>query len=140
MKFVLAALVIAILQGCSSSPLDQEDEWLVVARAAQPQLERGQSDVTYIVPDTINPSARSALSKLRRVLSPSEVPTEPGFKLPKGYIVINRFEVSGGSAVVAAQGDPVVAGNRLSCGYYVNVPLKLVAGRWVAEQVPIAVC
>jgi len=134
------ALAVISLAACTLRVPDDGNEFLAVATAALPQIERGQTNVKYLVEPSVDPRARLALAKLRTVVDRSEVPEVAGISLPRGYIVIQRFTLSADEALVQGQGGPVIAGNRMSCRYYATVPLKRIAGQWVAEQVPVAVC
>ena len=134
------ALVALFLAGCASTSPEGSEDFLAVAKAALPQIERGQTDVKLVVGPSTDTRARSAMAKLRTVIELSEVPKRAGFSLPEGYVVIERFELSKDEAVVKGHAGPVLTGNLLSCGYYITVPLKRVAGRWIAEQAPVAVC
>ena len=139
MKFFLLALAVAFVQGCSLVQAT-DDPWHEIALAVQPQIDIGQSSAVYVVSDALPPQAVRALSNLRTVIRPSEVPTVAGYSLPPGYVIISAFEVSAGHAVVSAQGGPIVSKSPVSCGYNVRVRVRRTADRWVAEQAPIATC
>jgi len=68
-----AALVVPFLAACTLPIRDDGNEFLAVATAALPQIERGQTDVKYLVEPPVDPRARLALAKLRTVVDRSEV-------------------------------------------------------------------
>jgi hypothetical protein len=140
MKLSFAPLALLLAACSTTETLPDGGEYLAVANAAVAQVERGQTDVKYVFAPTVDRRARSAFAKIRTVIDHGAIPAENGVSLPRGYIVIERFELSAGEALVQGHGGPVIAGNRVSCGYYVTVPLKRVSGRWVAEEVPVIVC
>ena len=141
MKFALLALAVVFLHGCSLFSTLGQEPWLEVALVAQSQIEYAQQgEIVYVVPDAGPRQARHALSQLRKVVHPSEVASVRGYVLPPGHVIVRSFEISGESAFIAVQGGPIVAGSNVSCGYNMRVPVRRVAGRWLADYAPIVVC
>jgi hypothetical protein len=87
----------------------------------------------------------SPLCRLRRCISPGEVPVSDDFTLPEGYFALKEFRVEGRSAVFSGRIGPVPRrkpGFLLdACGTGIEIHLfRRDDGKWEVGQTVIQQC
>ena len=132
MKTIIALWV---LVGASATGFAQPpDKYFdAVATAALSRVEAREKGITtYVVATSVDPRARDALAKLRKVVPTEAVPLSSEVSLPSGYFRVEKFQVSENEALFEGTAGPIYRNNPLSCGHGLSIPFQRVNGKWVA--------
>jgi hypothetical protein len=94
---LLVASVIAF--GCTSARGALDPDLVQVAHIGIAEAEKAGPRFIFVVPDTLPQPAREALASLRSVILRSRVAHSTAYSQLPGYFYVERFEVTGPSAV-----------------------------------------
>ena len=120
------------------------DDLTSVASAGLAYVERRIAPVVVVLRDESRPAVRRAISRLRRVVRPEDVPKVEGYTMPAGYFYLDEIEVKGDTAVFRGQIGPVPAPRpgllTDNCGTTFAIGLQKSRGGWVVVNVVTKVC
>ena len=95
----LLVVVSVVAFGCASTREALDPDLVQVARIGLAEAEQSGPRFVVVVPDTLPRPAREALAFLRTVIPRSRVPRSMTYSQLPGYFYVERFEVTGPSAV-----------------------------------------
>lgn len=150
MRSVTIALLGALLASCNAGhrkdfELNNHD-FSSIAEAALTLIDPKGAITTIVMPPGIDPRARSALAKIKTVISPDQIPQSANFSLPGGYFVLQTFSISvaDGKAEIDGKLGPVMrsmtAANMHDCGKNYTIAFSLEDGDWVSHAYKVASC
>ena len=107
MKTIATLFLASLGAGCVAVPTQPDPRYVAVAESALKFIERSSKVVAFVAPSTTNPSARAALSALRKVIAPSQVPQSSQFTMPEGYFEVGVFAVYNDYALFGGKLGPL---------------------------------
>lgn len=86
-----------------------DSDFDAIAEMSLKKIDPHETITTIVVPADADPRARKALSRLRTVVTPAQVPSSNDVVLPSGYFLLHTFRVELDGAVFEGQMGPVIA-------------------------------
>lgn len=144
MHATASLLLIALLTASCPSPIRTPDADLrAAAIAALDQLDP-QKKLVVVLPAATPAELRAALSGVRRTIEERDVVETESASFPAGHLRLERLEVSGDTASVAALLGPVPKAKEgeilLDCGTRYSFTMTREGGAWKVGMMSVAVC
>lgn len=115
-----------------------------IAEMSLKKIDPHETITTIVVPADTDPRARKALSRLRTVVTPAQVPASNDVILPSGYFLLHTFRAELDGALFEGQMGPVTRkltkANLQDCGRIYSVPLFLKDSDWYNPNYKVATC
>lgn len=153
--FVATVVMGCLLAGCANiagiTPRSSQKfvatdaDFIDIAAASLTFVERTAPVTAIVLPDDIDPRARTALKRLRPVLSVNKIPASDTYKLPTGYFVLQTFDIDAdGVATFEGQLGPVRKVPEPpatdDCGTRFSIPFALEGNDWTSHTLKKSVC
>jgi hypothetical protein len=137
---VMVLLLTSVLAGCATTQYrckrdnerdncQREYDFYSIADFALKAIERIGPVTTFVVPPNFDAYARGALAELRPVLELENMPISGEYSQPKGYFLVQTFNVNQSSAEFDGRLGPAVReghpGSETNCGTTFIMPFEL---------------
>ena len=144
-RVILACVVLASCAGLQRGKLIIVDsDFDAIAEMSLKKIDPHETITAIVVPADTDPRARKALSRLRTVVTPAQVPASSDVILPSGYFLLHTFRVELDGAMFEGQMGPVTRkltkANLQDCGRIYSVPLFLKDSDWYNPNYKVATC
>lgn len=155
MRTLIALLTAMLIAGCAHynyrPNFKVEDyDFYALAKVGLDKIDPDGRISTVAVPSGLDPRIRSAYERLKHlkrltgVISASEIPQSPGYKLPPGYFRLEEFTIQNRIAEIKGQVGPVTrkmtGANMPDCGRIYTIIFTIESDDWVSHAYKVEQC